>query len=268
MNYRKSGSQIWGTLLILIGLVLLADNLGVLEQWEIPVASLILGSISLVFLGVFVHDHEHWWALIPGMVTGVIAVAVLAAERGLIADYVVGASIVGGVGLPFLLIFLLDRDHWWALIPGMTMIGIAAAIFLEGIGVIGGPATGGLIVGGVALGFLSIYLVDRQQWWALIPGGATGIVAFFLMLAAASRFIWPVAIILTGLLMLRGSLRGGGRPRQVTHEPPPPIDTAELDRAVDAARPERLPTLEEQIEAALAEEEPSEPPPLSPDEER
>lgn len=247
MQKRGYGSWIWGGFLIAFGLLLLADNLDWLGDWDAPIWSLILGAISLVFLTTFISDRQQWWALIPGLVILGIAVAVFLAEQDLIADYVVASIILASIGLPFLLIFTIDRQHWWALIPGMTMSGSAVAVFFEGIGVIGGAAVGGIIVGGISLGFVSIYLIDRKQWWALIPGGVMGSVAFFLLLAAASRFIWPVALILLGLLLLRGGLGGGRRQPRRPAPVPPPVEPVRGER-------KRLPTLEEQIEAAIAEE--------------
>lgn len=258
MRKRGYGSLIWGGLLVILGLALLIDNLDVLGDWNAPVWSLVLGTFSLVFLATYILDREQWWALIPGLVILGIAVAVFLAEQDLVAGYIVATIILAGVGLPFLLIYLSDRQHGWALIPAMTMTGIAAGVFLEGLGAISGPAVGGLAVAGVSLGFVSIYLIDREQWWALIPGGVMGVLAFFLLLATATRFVLPVAIIVLGLLLLRSSL-GSGRHREVraprSTRPIPTIDTAELDRAVKVAgsKRERLPTLEEQIEAAIAE---------------
>ena len=174
-------------------------------------------------------------------------------DIGVISDTIVKATpiILAGLGLPFLLIFLTDRKHWWALIPGMTMIGVAAAVFLEGVGVISDEAVGGLVVGGIALGFLLIYLIDRKQWWALIPGGIMGTVAFFLLVATVIEYVWPVALILLGLLLLRSGLVGGRqRPRgaeRVSAPTPPPPEPAKRER-------QRLPTLEEQIEEAIAQE--------------
>lgn len=259
MQKRGYSTLIWGGLLIVFGFLLLADNLDWLGDWDAPVWSLILGAIGLTFLATFASDRRQWWALVPGLVILGVAVAVFLAEQDLVAGYIVATIILAGVGLPFLLIFITDRQHWWALIPGMTMLGVAAAIFLEGIGVIGGEAVGGLVVGGISLGFLSIYLMDRAQWWALIPGGIMGTVAFFLLLAAAGELVWPLALILLGLLLLRGSLGGGRRrARRVPRSSPPapPVDAGALDRVVETTRPERkrVPTLEEQIEAAIAEE--------------
>jgi hypothetical protein len=160
------------------------------------------------------------------------------------------------VGLPFLLIYLSDRQHWWALIPGVIMGMIAVAVFFEGTGAIGGEAVGGLVVGGVSLAFFSIYFVDRQHWWALIPGFIMGIVAFFLLLATAAEFVWPVALILLGLFLLRGNLSGGRKERATTRPATPSIEIERVSPRVQSQAPEkkRLPTLEEQIEAALAED--------------
>jgi hypothetical protein len=155
------------------------------------------------------------------------------------------------------LIFLIDRQHWWALIPGLTMTGSAVAIFLEEVNLISGEAVGGIIVGSIGLGFLLIYVVDRRQWWALIPGGVLGTVAFFLLLATSAGFIWPVLLIVLGLLLLRGSLGDRRRASRQITAPAAPAPAPDLDapaQAVKIAKPERrrLPTLEEQIEAAIA----------------
>ena len=260
---QKQGYRfVWGGLLIVIGLGLLAENLDWLGDWNAPVWSLILGAISLIFLATYAGDRRQWWALIPGLVILAVAVGVFLAEQKIVDGYVVGGIILAGVGLPFLMIFVADRRHWWALIPGMTMSGIAMAVILEGSNVIGEQAVGGIIVGGISVGFLSIYWIDRKQWWALFPGGVMGAIALIIFLAAGVEVVWGVALILLGLAMLRGNLGRGRR--------------ASAPSLVEPARPERqrLPTLEEQIEAVVQEtdavqdvegEEPSIDVPLAPD---
>jgi hypothetical protein len=243
--------------LIVLGLGLLAENLDLLGDWKVPIWSLILGASGLLFLGIYASDHEQWWALIPGLVLVGIAVAIFMSEQGLIADYVVGPIIMATIALPFLLIYLTDRSRWWALIPAFTLGAAAVAVFLEGVGAISDEALASVIVGGTSLGFLSIYLVDREQWWSLIPGGIMALIAFFLLLATATEYILPLGLILLGLLLLRGTL-GGGRRRTKTWAPfPAPSSPADsTSQTVEPVRPERmrLPTLEEQIEAAVAEE--------------
>ncbi len=251
MQKRAYHSLIWGGLLIVLGLALIANNMGWLGDWNVPIWSLILGAFSLVFLVTYLGDRTQWWALIPGLVILGIAVAVFLAEQDLVSGEIVATFILGGIGLPFLLIFVTDRRHWWALIPGMTMSGIALAVLLGGLELISGTAVAGIIVGGVSLGFLSIYLADREQWWALIPGGIVGTVAFFLLMATVVEYVWPIALILLGLLLLRSSLGRGQRrsrpPADRAHPSPPPAKPIPQER-------QRMPTLEEQIEAAIAEE--------------
>ncbi len=257
MRKRGYSSLIWGGLLIVLGLGFLIENLDLLGDWNAPVWSALLGAFSLIFLVTYINDRKQWWALIPGLVILGIAVAVFFAEQDLVEGYFVATIILAGVGLPFLLIFITDRQHWWALIPGLTMTATAAAVLFEGAGAIGGEAVGGMVVGGISLGFIAIYLIDRRQWWALIPGGMLGIVAFFLLLATATRFVWPVTLILLGVLLLRGSLRGGRRrptPAIRLAGPPPPPDLEPVQTAEASKRErKRLPTLEEQIDAAIAE---------------
>jgi hypothetical protein len=259
MRKISYGSVIWGGVLIILGLGLLIENLNLLGDWNVPFWSLLLGAFGLFFLTVYVRDRAQWWALIPGLAILVIAVAVLLAELELVAGYLVGAVILGGVGLPFLTIFISDRQHWWALIPGLTMFGTAVAVLLEGLGVIEGETVGAIVVGGVSLGFIAIYLVDRRQWWALIPGGIMGIIAFFLLLATAAEFVWPTALILLGLLMLRGSLRGRRKESRLAAEAAtrlPSTDGREPDLVLQATQSERrrTPSLDEQIRAAIGDQ--------------
>jgi hypothetical protein len=246
---KRSYTFIWGGLLVVLGLVLLAENFDWLGDWNPPVWSLILGAVGLVFLVTYASDRQQWWALIPGLVISGIAVAVFLAEQDIVEGYVVSAIILAGVGLPFLLIFITDRRHWWALIPGITMCGIALAVFLEGVRFISDEAVAGVIVGGMALGFVSIYWVDRKQWWTLFPGGILASIAVPLLLVAVAEYVWPVALILLGLFLLWRNLGGGPRrrPRRARRAPasPPPIRPARPERP-------RPPTLEEQIEEALA----------------
>jgi hypothetical protein len=260
MSKRGYAPLIWGGLLIILGLFLLAENLDLLGDWKAPVWSLILGAGGLLFLAVYISDRKQWWALIPGLVLLGIAVATFLAEQDLIAGYAVATIIMFTVGLPFLFIFLIDRQQWWALIPALTMAGAAVGVLFEGIGVISGATVGGVIVGGVSLGFVSVYVVDRDQWWALIPGVIMGIVAFFMLLATAFKYVWPLILILLGLLLLWRGLRGKRHKAHLAHIPSAPIpsiEVAEPDPAVEAAQPKREQplTLEEQIEAAIAEAE-------------
>jgi hypothetical protein len=250
MKRRGRAPLVWGGLLVIFGLLLLAENLGWLGSLATPFWSLLLGAIALFFLVTYISDRKQWWALIPGLTLMGVAIAIFLAEEELVADHVVAAIVLIGVGLPFLLIFLFNRQQTWALIPALTMAGIALGVFLEGAGIIDGTAVAGFVLGGISLGFVSIYVIERQSWWALIPGVILGVMAVVFLIAAAARFIIPVAIILFGLLLLLRAMGGGPRREPVTDYTAPARPASDSARA----KSQRMPTLEEQIEAAISEE--------------
>jgi hypothetical protein len=76
-------------------------------------------------------------------------------------------------GLLFLGVFLGDRQQWWALIPGMILLAIGVMILLAEFVPEFNEALGGLVIlGGIGLSFFFVYLANKANWWAIIPGGA------------------------------------------------------------------------------------------------
>ncbi len=73
-------------------------------------------------------------------------------------------------GLAFLLVFILNTNDWWALIPGCVLIAIGITIFMDAQG-FAEQWTGGIFLGLLALSFLLVYAFHRENWWAIIPGG-------------------------------------------------------------------------------------------------
>ncbi len=89
-------------------------------------------------------------------------------------------TVVTAVGaLLFFSLFAINRDHWWALIPGTIFLSISAMIglnsFLPGFSEKNLGKT--ILLGGVALSFLLVYIVDRSNWWAIIPMGIISTIA-------------------------------------------------------------------------------------------
>jgi hypothetical protein len=89
--------------------------------------------------------------------------------------------VVFGIGgLVFLYVFAVNQQQWWAVIPGFTLLGLAALIGfgdkLENWG-------GALFLGSIGLAFWVIYFVRRDFWWALIPAGTLTTLAFVAALA-------------------------------------------------------------------------------------
>ncbi len=91
-----------------------------------------------------------------------------------------GAIAVGSAGVASLYVYANNKENWWALIPGTTLIAISLNILLETISYSLGNLLGGAIVlGGIALSFWLIYFTQRGSfWWAIIPAGVLSSIAF------------------------------------------------------------------------------------------
>ena len=82
-------------------------------------------------------------------------------------------SLIFGIGsLVFLSVFFGNRDHWWALIPGFTLLSLALVILVDFLAPgLNNFISGSIVLGGIGVGFLGVYLADRNNWWAIIPAG-------------------------------------------------------------------------------------------------
>lgn len=118
---------------------------------------------------------------------------------GIIALSVSVLSAVFAVaGLVFLSVFVSDRQNWWTAIPGFTLLGLAALLVLAESGEESAGSLGAAtFLGSIALSFWLTYLTNREQWWAVIPGGAILSVAAVVGLSP----IWEGSV-LGGVLML------------------------------------------------------------------
>ncbi len=75
-------------------------------------------------------------------------------------------------GLAFLVVFILNTDDWWALIPGFVLIAIGVIAFMDQNMVSVADRWGGAVfLGLLGVSFLLIYLFHMDNWWAIIPGG-------------------------------------------------------------------------------------------------
>ena len=72
----------------------------------------------------------------------------------------------------FLWIYFSQKEQWWAIIPGLVLLGLAIST-LDGLLKIlpGTDWTGAIFLGCIGLAFWFVYLRRQDQWWAIIPGG-------------------------------------------------------------------------------------------------
>ena len=101
-------------------------------------------------------------------------------------------------GLVFLVVFILDTENWWALIPGMALIGLGLTIFM-GQGNFASAWSGGVFLGMLALSFWLIYAFHPINWWAVIPGGVLMTLAAVSVIPGESNLIGGIFFLGIGL---------------------------------------------------------------------
>jgi hypothetical protein len=203
---RLEAGIIWGVLLIAGGVLFLLDSLGIVAVGAILWPAL-FGIASLVFLFIFATaPQSNWWAAIPGFVllglTGTIALDQLAPD---VAGEWGGALFLGGIALAFWVIYLVNRDQWWAVIPGGVLLTLALVAGLSPV--LEGVEMGGVFFFGLGLTFALLALLPTPEGrltWAIIPAIVLLVMGVLITAAAAQliNYVWPVALVLGGLYLL------------------------------------------------------------------
>ena len=196
-----------GLILVALGCLFLLQNFGYLGEMDNVVWALLAGFGGLAFLWVFLSNRDQWWALIPGF-----TLLGLASTLGLSgADFAggwVGAIFLGAIGAAFLVIYLIRRDYWWALIPAGTLFTLAVVSVASSY--LPGEASGGILFLGLASTFALLYVLPTPDedprkgtgrlQWALIPAAVLALMGF-LMIATSGNLIGlivPVGLVVAG----------------------------------------------------------------------
>ena len=165
------------------------------------IAPAVLLLIALPFFVVFLFNpKENWWALIPSWVMVTIAVMVFLLGLNMLPGGIIPLYVLGSIGLPFLVVYLLNRENWWALIPAYALFAIGIMVFLITAGVLINLAIPAYIMFAVAIPFFFVFLYNRKEnRWALIPGGITGVIGVgFFAGTDLAKYVIPAVLILFG----------------------------------------------------------------------
>jgi hypothetical protein len=165
----------------------------------------ILAAVGLAVLIVYLTDRSMQELLIPIYVLWVIAAFLALIELNLLRDQIIATYVLTAIGLPFLVVYLRNRAEWWYLIPAYVMLAIAGLVALTGAGIMQDRLVPAYVMYAIAIPFVVVYLRNRANWWALIPGGIMAIIGTSLLLTqTTAQVIVPVIVILGGLgIMIR-----------------------------------------------------------------
>ncbi len=211
---RSSANIFWGLLLVVIGVIFLLQTMNVVDltgsAW---IWTLLFAAAGLSFVYVFLTNRStNWWAIIPGL-----ALLGLAALIGM-SEYLSGAAqdwaaavFMAALALSFLVIYLVNREFWWAIIPFGVLLTVALTVGLSSQ--LGDAGTTGIMFLGMALtfGLLSLLPVaGGRMKWPLIPAAVLVVIGILAVGLSSStlNYIGPAALILAGIYLVFRVLTG------------------------------------------------------------
>ncbi len=206
-----SSRLLWGAVLIVGGALLLLDTFGIIKGGSL-FWTVVAAFAGLLFWALYITDHNHWWALIPGTIF--LAVATTIGLNAFLSGYsesrLNGSVLLGGIALSFLLVYLAERGNWWAIIPAGVIATIAIVAFI-GSGQ-SSFASGGIFFLGLGFTFLLVAVVPTPYGpmrWAWIPAGILGVIGILILISQENliNYILPSALLLAGVLLIIRSFR-------------------------------------------------------------
>jgi hypothetical protein len=208
---RPSIRVVGAALLIIVGILTLLQRLGIAQDGLDLIWMLLFLAGSGLFIYLFVTNRANWWAVIPGFGLAALG-AIIAIEwlaPNLQADWG-GIIFTLTIALSFLIVYLNNREHWWAVIPGGVMLTIAVTVVLTELFSV--EDAGGVFFIGLGLTFCLLYLTpspEGRMSWALIPGAVLAVLGVVMLAAAvpAMNLVWPIALILGGVFFVFQALR-------------------------------------------------------------
>jgi len=202
-----------GLALIALGVLALLQIFGVLPELGNLTTWIVAGLFAaggLAFLTVLARGRQNWWAAIPGIVLlDLAAIIWLGDVLPSFSERFGGGIFLAGISLAFWIVYALTPENWWAVIPGGVLLTLGVVASLGDTGII---ETGGVFFLGLALTFALVALLPggrESRGWAWIPAGILFVIGVLAGVSATQLvgYVWPVALILVGLVLLVGALR-------------------------------------------------------------
>jgi len=198
-----------GVIVLVFGGLLLLQQLNVItihgDMWTF-LMSAFFATAGIAFLVVLISNKKNWWAAIPGMT--LLGLAVLIGSTSLfpaMSAYLAPAIFMAFIAAAFWIVYFLDLHNWWAIIPGGTLLSVAALIAVGSAG--NGNLGVGLMFTGMALTFGLVALLPndgKRLNWAFIPGGVLLVMGLSFLFAVGTwfRYLLPGALILVGIVLI------------------------------------------------------------------
>jgi hypothetical protein len=206
----------FGVALILLGGLFLVQQIFHLPiHLGVVLVALVFALAGFVFLYVMFSGRDNWWAAIPGMVLLGLGALIASSEFfPRFADRFGGSLFLAFIGLAFVVVLIMKRDAWWAIIPAGVLFTLAVVAGLSNV-LMNGFASGAIFFLGIGLTFAVVGLmpVGRTEKWPWIPSAICLVLGTVLMMGSESMLssvfgiIWPVLLVLGGGYLIFRSLK-------------------------------------------------------------
>jgi len=190
-----------GAVLVIIGALALLSDLGVFSGAHNVVGMLLFAVLGVLALGHFLTRGR------PYSLLGAFALFGLAAAT--VGGGSAGFYFLGLLGVGFLALYYVDRERWWAIIPGGTLVSLAFVAGLDSWRP-GYDPTWVLFLGlGLTFGVLTRLPGDPKSW-AIFPAVASLLIAV-LGFSFGGGWLVPLVLVGVGVYLLLSGERGGWR---------------------------------------------------------
>ena len=221
-----------GIFLIILGGLIILDNLYYISFHEDFVFSFIFGAIGIIFLVTYLQNTKRIWALVLCFFFIFVGGSILMSEVYYMPDGMIGSLLLLILGTAFLVVYLKDRKNWWPVIPmgALYSIGLLVA-FTEYYWRYEEYASCILFLGmGLTFGYL--YLISNEEnnlKWAKIPALILLVFGLFIgfgqFLSFNEDLIFPSFLILIGaVIILYHVFKGKKQPEEVIGMPEQKIE--------------------------------------------
>ncbi len=147
-----------------------------------------------------------WHFLLGGLLVLIGVAALLDTLSVIPFGGVLWGALFGLGGLAFILYLIQNRTAWWAIIPGVILIGLSVIIVVSSLFPnFEGEFGGFILFFSISAAFWVVYMMNNKFWWAIIPGGVMAALALTILVGELTTFdgggIFLLGIALTFLLL-------------------------------------------------------------------
>lgn len=181
-----------GLILIIVGGLALLGNFGLLGGVPAIFFSVAMAAAGVYLVRYHIGKRNQLWASIVGFALLGLAFAAISGDWA-------GFYFLGLIGGGFASVYVLNRKHWWAVIPAGVLWTLSLVVASENIFPRWDEGT--LFFAGLAATFGYLFAYERQRW-AIFPAVALLVVGVLAM-SFTGGWVFPALLIAAGIYAMK-----------------------------------------------------------------